>query len=378
MAAERLQHAMKHLRARLRSESGQYETGLTATHRAILATVVLHGPVTAARIAELEHVSPQSVGQSLPELKARGLIRSDPDPDDGRKKLISADSSANELIESLMAGRSSFLARAIDQVVSPEEHEDLDQAIGLLERLASADLDGPPGTGCHASALKETSTGRAEPPPPPASTHRQHTEGASPVTATELPAIDPKHTALLVMDVLNGIVGSIAEPDALLISLQGAIADVRAAGGTIGYVRVAFTEDDWAAVPETNANVHQLAQAKGMHHEHESAQVHDAIAPQAGDITVRKTRIGGMSTNDLHQQLTARGIDTLILTGISTSGVVLSTLGEAADRDYRLFVLSDGVADHRDDVHDILLNTVFPSRATVIDSTTLHSLLQAA
>jgi nicotinamidase-related amidase len=198
------------------------------------------------------------------------------------------------------------------------------------------------------------------------------------VTATELPAIDPKHTALLVMDVLNGIVGSIAEPDALLISLQGAIADVRAAGGTIGYVRVAFTEDDWAAVPETNANVHQLAQAKGMHHEHESAQVHDAIAPQAGDITVRKTRIGGMSTNDLHQQLTARGIDTLILTGISTSGVVLSTLGEAADRDYRLFVLSDGVADHRDDVHDILLNTVFPSRATVIDSTTLHSLLQAA
>ena len=85
-----------------------------------------------------------------------------------------------------------------------------------------------------------------------------------------------------------------------------------------------------------------------------------------------------MSTTDLHQQLTARGIDTLILTGISTSGVVLSTLGEAADRDYRLFVLSDGVADHRDDVHDILLNTVFPSRATVIDSTTLHSLLQAA
>ena len=167
MAAERLQHAMKHLRARLRSESGQYETGLTATHRAILATVVRHGPVTAARIAELEHVSPQSVGQSLPELKARGLIRSDPDPDDGRKKLISADSSANELIESLMAGRSSFLARAIDQVVSPEEHEDLDQAIGLLERLASADLDGPPGTGCHASALKETSTGRAEPPLPP-------------------------------------------------------------------------------------------------------------------------------------------------------------------------------------------------------------------
>lgn len=196
--------------------------------------------------------------------------------------------------------------------------------------------------------------------------------------STDLPAIDPKRTALLVMDVQNGIVGSIAEPAALLSRIEGAIADVRAAGGTIGYVRVAFTEDDWAAVPETNTNFHQLARAKGMHHEHESAQIHDQIAPADGDIVVRKTRIGGMSTTDLHQQLTTRGIDTLILAGISTSGVVLSTLGEAVDRDYRVFVLSDGVADHRDDVHDILLNAVFPARAHVIDTAMLRGLLQAA
>jgi nicotinamidase-related amidase len=198
------------------------------------------------------------------------------------------------------------------------------------------------------------------------------------MSSTDLPAIDPGRTALLVMDVQNGIVGSIADPDALLGRVAGAIADVRAAGGTIGYVRVAFTEDDWAAVPETNTNVHQLAQAKGMHHEDASAQIHDRIAPADGDITVNKTRIGGMSTTDLHQQLTARGIDTLILAGISTSGVVLSTLGEAVDRDYRVYVLSDGVADHRDDVHDILLNTIFPSRAHVIDSATLRDLLRAA
>lgn len=159
--------------------------------------------------------------------------------------------------------------------------------------------------------------------------------------------------ALLVMGVQHGIVGSIPEPDALLDRLR-------------------------AAVPETNANFRQLAQAKGMHHGDVSAQVHSAIAPAAGDITVRKTRIGGMSTTDLHQQLTARGIDTLILAGISTSGVVLSTLGEAADRDYRVYALSDGVADHRDDVHDIPLNTVFPSRAHVIDCAALRSLLRAA
>jgi len=142
-AGERLQHAMKRLRARLRLESGQHATGLTPTQRAVLATVARQGPVTASRIAELEHVSPQSIAQSLAGLKTSGLVRSEPDPQDGRKKLISAETSASELIDSLMAGRSSFLARAIDQVIAPEERLDLEKAIDLLERLATADLNEP-------------------------------------------------------------------------------------------------------------------------------------------------------------------------------------------------------------------------------------------
>lgn len=139
--AERLQHAMKRLRARLRAESGQHATGLTASQRAVLATVVREGPVTAARIAELEHVSPQSIAQCLAGLKTRGLVRSEADPRDGRKKLIRAETSASELIDSLMAGRSSFLARTIDQVIAADEREDLETAIDLLERLATADPD---------------------------------------------------------------------------------------------------------------------------------------------------------------------------------------------------------------------------------------------
>jgi DNA-binding MarR family transcriptional regulator len=132
---------MKRLRARLRSESGQLATGLTPTERAVLATVVRQGPVTAARIAELEHVSPQSIAQILTGMKTSGLVRSDPDPQDGRKKLISAEPAATELLDSLMAGRSSFLARAIEQVLTPEERGDLDKAIDLLQRLATADPD---------------------------------------------------------------------------------------------------------------------------------------------------------------------------------------------------------------------------------------------
>lgn len=198
------------------------------------------------------------------------------------------------------------------------------------------------------------------------------------MTTPALPVIDPERTALLAMDFQNGIVAVVPEPDALVERVKGAIADVRAAGGTIGYVRVAFTEDDWAQVPETNKTFSAVAAAKMLHHEHDATQIDERIAPEDGDIVVRKIRIGAVSTTDLHQQLRDRGIDTLILSGISTSGVVLSTLIDAADRDYRVFVLTDGVADPRPEVHRILVDEVFQSRAHLIDTTQLSELLKAA
>ncbi|MFB7113245.1 MarR family winged helix-turn-helix transcriptional regulator [Streptomyces sp. NPDC056190] len=138
--AQRLNDVIKRLRARLRAESGQHSTGLTVTQLAVLASVVREGPVTAARLASLEHVSPQSIAQSLAVLKAAGLVLSEPDPQDGRRKLMSADPSATELVDRLLAGRASFLARAIDRVVAPEERKDMEKAIELLERLAAVDL----------------------------------------------------------------------------------------------------------------------------------------------------------------------------------------------------------------------------------------------
>ncbi|MFD4943484.1 cysteine hydrolase family protein [Streptomyces sp. NPDC058239] len=198
------------------------------------------------------------------------------------------------------------------------------------------------------------------------------------MTTSSLPEIDPKRIALLAMDFQNGIVASVSEPDALVERVKGAIAGVRAAGGTIGYVRVAFTEDDWAKIPETNKTFSGVAAAKMMHHEDDVTQIDERIAPEDGDIVVRKIRFGSVSTTDLDEQLRDRGIDTLILSGISTSGVVLSTLIDVADRDYRVYVLTDGVADHNPDVNRILVDEVFPSRAHLIDTARLAELLKAA
>jgi nicotinamidase-related amidase len=191
-------------------------------------------------------------------------------------------------------------------------------------------------------------------------------------------ALDPKRTALLVMDFQRGITGRMPGLDPLIARVRQAIADVREHGGTIGYVRVAFTEDDWAAVPAANKVFAQAAQNRMMHHEDPATVIHDDLAPEPGDIVVRKTRVGAMSTTDLDRQLRDRGIDTLVLAGLSTSGVVLSTLIEAADRDYQLYVLADGTDDPDAETRDVLLSRVFPRRAQVIGTADLRTLLAGA
>ncbi|MFD8749511.1 cysteine hydrolase [Kitasatospora sp. NPDC059577] len=195
------------------------------------------------------------------------------------------------------------------------------------------------------------------------------------------PALDPAHTALLVLDcqpaVLAALPGDGAR-EALLDRVEEAVAAVRAAGGTVAHVRVGFTEDDWAAVPDANTSFGPVARYRALHHEDPATAVHERLAPRDGDIVVRKTRFGGLSTTDLDRRLRERGITTLVVAGVSTGGAVLSTVVDAADRDYRLHVLSDGVADPDAEVHDLLLRRVLPSRAGILDTAELRALLRAA
>ena len=73
-----------------------------------------------------------------------------------------------------------------------------------------------------------------------------------------------------------------------------------------------------------------------------------------------KHRVGAFAGTDLEMILRAGEIDTLMLLGIATSGVVLSTLLDAADADYRLAVVTDCCAD-RDAELDACLKENFSS-----------------
>lgn len=194
---------------------------------------------------------------------------------------------------------------------------------------------------------------------------------------TEHARIDPTRTALLVMDYQNGIVGMVENGQQLVSQAVDLIAGVRARGGTVAYVRVAFADGDLDSAPASSGMARNATPERraAMHADSPTTQIADAIAPQDGDIVVRKQRVGAFSTTDLHEQLQARGIDTLLLAGISTSGCVHSTVLDAFDRDYRVIVLADACADPDPEVHRFLLQRVFTKRGEVIELAALDPLL---
>ena len=90
------------------------------------------------------------------------------------------------------------------------------------------------------------------------------------------------------------------------------------------------------------------------------------MEPQQADIVITKHRISAFAGTDLDRILRAKDIDTFILFGIATSGVVLSSLLHASDADYRLILVKDCCIDLDSEVHACLIEKVFPRRATVL------------
>lgn len=172
-------------------------------------------------------------------------------------------------------------------------------------------------------------------------------------------------TALLVMDMQHGTLRSLPDAGALIGNVAKAITHAREKKIPVIYVVVGFRQ----GAPEVSSNnkiFAGLRERMGNASMDEFMKIHPDIAPQDGELTVVKRRISGFTGSDLAVILSAFGIKHLVLTGIATSGVVLSTLREAADKDYRLTVLADCCADADDEVHRVLTTKIFPRQADVL------------
>jgi nicotinamidase-related amidase len=192
-------------------------------------------------------------------------------------------------------------------------------------------------------------------------------------------SFDPAHSAVLCMDYQTSIVSNYIKDEHLLPRAASVLQQARSSGLTVIYVQVGFRPNFPEISPRNAAfstvrnsvERQQLFVGPGR-------EIHPSVAPHEDDIIVTKHRVSAFAGTDLDMILRAKDIDTLILFGISTSGVVLSTLRHAADADYRLIVIKDCCADLDLEVHACLMDKVFPRQATVVSAKELLETLQSS
>lgn len=174
-----------------------------------------------------------------------------------------------------------------------------------------------------------------------------------------------KETALLVMDIQAAIVGQIAGSAAIVSNVKKAIAGARSAGIPVIYVVVGFRP----GAPEISPNNKGFMAGRQLFENVDSQEflrVHPDLGLLAGEPVVIKRRVSAFSGSDLEVLLRAWNIRHIVLAGVATGGVVLSTVREAADKDYRITVLADCCADRDEEVHRVLTTKVFPRQADVL------------
>lgn len=176
-----------------------------------------------------------------------------------------------------------------------------------------------------------------------------------------------QNTALLVMDMQSGISGMM-EPHvvtSITTTIASAIAHARKQRIPVIYVTISFR----AGLPEISNNNKSFSAGKERFktlNMEEFAKILPELAPNENEVVVVKRRFSAFTGSDLEVNLRAAGIQHMVLTGVSTSGVVLSTLREAADKDYQLTVLADCCADGDEEVHRVLVEKVFPRQAAIL------------
>ena len=193
----------------------------------------------------------------------------------------------------------------------------------------------------------------------------------------ELSHIDPRSTALLVMDyqvdTLTRFMTAAQSADAIA-RVPDLIATARDAGMMVIHVVVTFRPGH----PEVSLRnpMFSALKANGMLVAgSEGAAIHLAAAAREEEPIVVMHRISPFVGTDLETLLRANGIDTLVLAGVHTSGVVLSTVRQAGDLDYRLIVVRDCCADPDTELHAMLLDMVIAKQAAVVTTSELAGAL---
>ena len=199
------------------------------------------------------------------------------------------------------------------------------------------------------------------------------------VDADALPGmIAPERTALIVVDIQQdfagpeGLLGRIgvdlSEAEAVIDRIEALTPVARKAGVTLAYMRVVTSEeDDSDALKAFHARRGQPGGQVICRTEDGGADYY-RVQPQPGDIEIQKLLYDSFHGTDLEQQLRDRGIDTLVITGLSSDCCVDQTARAAFHRNFHVFLVSDACAAYEPGLHEASLNILAKNCALLTTS----------
>ncbi len=176
--------------------------------------------------------------------------------------------------------------------------------------------------------------------------------------------LDPKTTAMLTLDLQKGLLGFAPAAAEVIPAAAKAVAFAREKKYHIIHVGLGF-EKGHPEIPDSNTRFKMVKDNNLFVKGTQSAEFFSEVA-RPDDLVVYKQRVSGFTENQLHLILRSLGIQTLVMFGISTSGITLSTLRRAFDLDFQSFVIKDACFDSDAEVHRVLTEKIFPGQATVL------------
>ncbi|GFM27493.1 cysteine hydrolase family protein [Novosphingobium sp. PY1] len=196
--------------------------------------------------------------------------------------------------------------------------------------------------------------------------------------------LPPASTALVVVDIqkdfaaadgLAGTFGVDLEPIEMVIDrIEALIAAARKAGVTVAFMRVVTRpETDSTALKTLMARRGSAGGEAICRADHPGADYY-RLYPEAGDIEIEKLLFDSFHGTDFDDQLKVRGIETLVMTGVTTECCVDSTARGAFHRGYNVFVVSDACAAYEPDLHIASLKVMQKNLALL---TTCGDLMEA-
>lgn len=181
------------------------------------------------------------------------------------------------------------------------------------------------------------------------------------------PRIEPKRTAVLVLDVQNDLVKITPgiRQNRVLEHIAAVIRRARRKRMPVVHV-TASVRGDFLDIPRDNPLWDGLRKSRQLIFGTKGAAIHPAVKPLKNELVLNKTCVDPFLTTNLGQALQNHDVNTVILMGLWTNWVVEATARHASDMGYRVFVVTEATASNTFQNHDFAINRILPTICYVV------------